>query len=77
MCLQACSLFNMTTAIAMLTPAAVVESVNASSHGLHIVNLCRLAGVRYEGREVHGLQHTVGTRSYLQTGDILEARDLL
>ena len=44
---------------------------------LHIVKLCRLAGVRYEGREVHGLRHTAGTRSYQQTGDILEARDLL
>ena len=44
---------------------------------LHIVKLCVLAGVRYEGREVHGLRHTAGTRSYQESGDILEARDLL
>lgn len=43
----------------------------------HILKLCELAGVRYEGREVHGLRHTAGTRTYLETGDILEARDLL
>ncbi|UQN09430.1 tyrosine-type recombinase/integrase [Deinococcus sp. QL22] len=43
----------------------------------HIVRLCELAGIRYEGREVHGLRHTVGTRTYMETGDILEARDLL
>lgn len=43
----------------------------------HILSLCERAGVRYEGREVHGLRHTAGTRAYLETGDILEARDLL
>lgn len=43
----------------------------------HIVRLCERTGVRYEGREVHGLRHTAGTRTYQQTGDILEARDLL
>ncbi|WP_104992468.1 site-specific integrase [Deinococcus sp. NW-56] len=43
----------------------------------HVVKLCELAGVRYAGREVHGLRHTAGTRTYLETGDILEAKDLL
>lgn len=43
----------------------------------HIVKLCTVTGVRYEGREVHGLRHTAGTRTYVETGDILEARDLL
>lgn len=42
-----------------------------------VQKLCELAGVRYEGREVHGLRHTAGTRTYAETGDILEARDLL
>lgn len=43
----------------------------------HIIKLCGRVGVRYEGREVHGLRHTAGTRTYQETGDILEARDLL
>lgn len=43
----------------------------------HILGLCERAGVRYKGREVHGLRHTAGTRTYIETGDILEARDLL
>lgn len=43
----------------------------------HIVKLCERTGVRYGGREVHGLRHTAGTRTYQETGDILEARDLL
>lgn len=43
----------------------------------HIVQLCERAGIRYEGREVHGLRHTAGTRAYMESGDILEARDLL
>lgn len=43
----------------------------------HVVHLCERAGVRYEGREVHGLRHTAGTRTYAETGDILEAKELL
>lgn len=43
----------------------------------HIIKLCGRVGVRYEGREMHGLRHTAGTRTYQETGDILEARDLL
>ena len=44
---------------------------------LRLLRLCEHAGVRYEGREVHGLRHTAGTRTYQETGDILEAKDLL
>ncbi|ULH17814.1 tyrosine-type recombinase/integrase (plasmid) [Deinococcus sp. KNUC1210] len=44
---------------------------------LRLLHLCERAGVRYEGREVHGLRHTAGTRTYQETGDIMEAKDLL
>ena len=47
-----------------------------STH-LRLLHLCERTGVRYEGREVHGLGHTAGTRTYQETGDIMEARDLL
>ena len=44
---------------------------------LRLLHLCERACVRYEGREVHGLRHTAGTRTYQETGDIMEAKDLL
>ena len=44
---------------------------------LRLLHLCERAGVRYEGREVHGLRHTAGTRTYQETGDIMESKDLL
>lgn len=40
-------------------------------------NLCDRAGVRYAGRQVHGLRHTAGTRTYTETSDIMAVRDLL
>lgn len=39
--------------------------------------LCALAGVPYEGREVHGLRHAAGTQLYLDTGDIVLVADHL
>lgn len=39
--------------------------------------LCLQAGVRYEGREVHGLRHSAGTKTYKVTQDILAVRDHL
>lgn len=39
--------------------------------------LCERAGVRYEGRHVHGLRHTAGTRVYKETSDVLAVRDHL
>ncbi|OLV20183.1 tyrosine-type recombinase/integrase [Deinococcus marmoris] len=39
--------------------------------------LCKVTGVRYVGREVHGLRHTAGTEVYRQTRDLLEVRDHL
>ncbi|RJF74426.1 site-specific integrase [Deinococcus cavernae] len=38
---------------------------------------CAAAGVRYGGREVHGLRHHAGTEIYVQTSDILAVRDQL
>ena len=32
--------------------------------------LCRLAGVEYSGKEVHGLRHGAGTRTYTQLRDL-------
>ena len=42
-----------------------------------LIRLCRRANVRYEGREVHGLRHTAGTRTYSETTDLLAVRDHL
>ncbi|MEF2279422.1 site-specific integrase [Deinococcus sp. YIM 134068] len=39
--------------------------------------LCTRAGVRYDGRHVHGLRHTAGTEVYRETRDLLEVRDHL
>lgn len=39
--------------------------------------LCDNAGIAYEGREVHGLRHSAGTRTYVESGDILAVRDHL
>lgn len=39
--------------------------------------VCERAGVRYEGRHVHGLRHTAGTRVYKETKDVLAVRDHL
>jgi len=39
--------------------------------------LCERAGVRYDGRHVHGLRHTAGTEVYRDTRDLLEVRDHL
>ena len=39
--------------------------------------LCERAGVRYDGRHVHGLRHSAGTKVYRQTGDVLAVRDHL
>ena len=39
--------------------------------------LCQEAGVRYGGREVHGLRHSAGTRIYSESGDLLAVRDHL
>jgi integrase/recombinase XerC len=39
--------------------------------------LCEGAGITYEGREVHGLRHSAGTRTYVESGDILAVRDHL
>ena len=39
--------------------------------------LCQRTGVRYAGRQVHGLRHTAGTRTYTETSDIMAVRDLL
>ncbi|UQN10411.1 site-specific integrase [Deinococcus sp. QL22] len=42
-----------------------------------IGKLCERAGVRYDGRQVHGLRHTAGTRVYQETKDVLAVRDHL
>lgn len=39
--------------------------------------VCERAGVQYEGREVHGLRHTAGTRVYTESRDLLAVRDHL
>lgn len=39
--------------------------------------VCERAGVQYEGREVHGLRHTAGTRVYSESRDLLAVRDHL
>lgn len=39
--------------------------------------VCGLAGVRYQGREVHGLRHSAGTRIYTESQDLLAVRDHL
>lgn len=38
---------------------------------------CEAAGVQYQGREVHGLRHTAGTRIYTESQDLLAVRDHL
>lgn len=42
-----------------------------------LIACCERAGVRYEGRHVHGLRHTAGTRVYKETKDVLAVRDHL
>lgn len=42
-----------------------------------LVKLCAAAGVTYDGRQVHGLRHSAGTRVYKQTKDVLAVRDHL
>lgn len=42
-----------------------------------VMRLCERAGVRYDGRHVHGLRHTAGTRVYVDTKDVLAVRDHL
>lgn len=37
---------------------------------LHLQTLCISAEVRYQGREVHGLRHTAGTRLYKKTRNL-------
>lgn len=43
----------------------------------HLKQVCQRAGVRYQGREVHGLRHHAGTQIYAQEGDLLAVRDQL
>lgn len=39
--------------------------------------ICERAGVRYDGKHVHGLRHRAGTKVYQQTKDVLAVRDHL
>lgn len=39
--------------------------------------LCERAGVPYEGRAVHGLRRTAGTRAYVESQDLIGTRDFL
>ncbi|MXV20777.1 tyrosine-type recombinase/integrase [Deinococcus xianganensis] len=45
--------------------------------GRAVERVCRAAGVTYEGREVHGLRHSAGTKVYAATNDLLAVRDTL
>lgn len=54
--------------ITLRTPRAVENRLQ---------RLCERAGVRYDGRHVHGLRHTAGTRVYKETSDVLAVRDHL
>ncbi|MBZ9715537.1 tyrosine-type recombinase/integrase [Deinococcus multiflagellatus] len=42
-----------------------------------VKRLCREANVQYEGREVHGLRHSAGTKVFTVTQDLLAVRDTL
>ena len=42
-----------------------------------LLRTCTAAGVQYQGREVHGLRHTAGTRIYTESQDLLAVRDHL
>lgn len=71
--------------------AALVEWIRMTpSYGPHVLTvrsgraveqrvlqLCERAGIPYQGREVHGLRHTAGTRMYRETKDVLAVRDHL
>lgn len=74
------------------TAQAVLRSwlTNTPHYGPHVLTLrtrqgvekamqrtCEEAGVQYEGREVHGLRHTAGTRIYTEQKDLLAVRDHL
>lgn len=42
-----------------------------------LLRTCEATGIQYQGREVHGLRHTAGTRIYTESQDLLAVRDHL